>query len=337
MKNTNPLLDFSGFPQFENIQTTHVVPAIDFLLAQAKEQLETTASTPPENARWDTTILPLDWITEKLSRAWGIVSHLHSVADSEPLRAAYNACLPKITEFWTLLGQDERLYSIYKAIAQSSEAKAFTLARKKVIENTLRGFKLGGAELPAQLKPRYSEIQEKSASLTAKFSENVLDATTAFEWTVQDKEKLAGIPDYAIEAARELAESEGKSGYTFTLQFPSYFPVLQYAENRTLRETLYEAYAKRASEFGPSELDNTPLIIELLKLRREEAQMLGYRHFGDLSLIPKMAKDPEEVIAFLRELAVKARPFAEKDLAESTCQTRKTRLAASFANHCGNS
>lgn len=313
---SNPLLDFSGLPRFKDIQTQHVVPAIEHLLSIAASQLEQTASTPAEQATWDKTSLPLDLATEQLSRAWGVVNHLHSVADSEELRAAYNTCLPKVTEFWTNLGQDERLYSIYKAIGQSAESQTFTPARKRVIENSLRGFKLGGAELPAELKPRFSAIQERMAAITVKFSENVLDATNAFEHVVTDEAQLKGIPDYAKEAARELAKSEGKEGYKFTLQFPSYFPVLQYAEHRPLREALYEAYAKRASEFGPAELDNTALIKELLELRQEEAQMLGYRHFGDLSLVPKMAKSPEEVITFLRELASKAKPFGEKDLAE---------------------
>lgn len=314
--NNNPLLDFSTLPRFEDIKTEHVVPAIDHLLERARTQLELTAGTPPQQASWEATTEPLDLATEALSRAWGVVSHLHSVADSEALREAYNTCLPKITEFWSDLGQDTRLYDIYKAIANSKEASAFSDARKKVIENTLRGFKLGGAELPEDQKPRFSEIQEKQAAIASKFSENVLDATTAFEMLVTDESELAGIPAYAVDAARELAQSEGKAGFKFTLQFPSYFPVLQYAENPRLRETLYEAYAKRASEFGPAELDNTALIKELLALRQEEARMLGYRHFGDLSLVPKMAESPEEVIQFLRELAGKAKPFAEKDVNE---------------------
>jgi oligopeptidase A len=313
---SNPLLDFSGLPRFSDIKTEHVEPAIDTLLAAAKKQLETTASTAPEQATWEDTLLPLDVVCEQLSRAWGVVGHLHSVADTDELRAAYNACLPKTTEFWTMVGQDERLYAIYKAIEQSDAAKLFTPARLKVLANSIRGFKLGGAELPADQKPRYAEIQDRQAAITAKFSENVLDATNAFELIVTDKAELAGIPDYAVQAAEELAKSEGKEGYKFTLQFPSYFPVLQYADKRELRETLYEAYAKRASEFGPTELDNTALIRELLQLRLEEAQMLGYKNFGELSLVPKMANTPGEVVNFLRELALKAKPFALRDLEE---------------------
>lgn len=312
----NPLLDFSGLPRFEAIKTEHVEPAIDHLLSQAKQQLEKTASTPTEEISWARTTEPLDDITEKLSRAWGIVNHLHSVADNEALRDAYNACLPKITEFWTGLGQDERLYNVYKTIAASEEAKTFSPARLKVLDNAIRGFKLGGAELPTEQKPRFAAIQEKMAALSAKFSENVLDSTSAYEHIVEDESAVSGLPDYAKQAAKELAESEGKSGFKFTLQFPSYFPVLQYCDNRELRETLYEAYAKRASEFGPPELDNSSNMVELLKLRLEEAQLLGYKHFAELSLVPKMANSPEEVITFLQELAAKAKPFAEKDLAE---------------------
>ena len=312
----NPLLDFSGLPRFDAIQTTHVVPAIEHLLEVADAQLQTTAGTPPEQATWDGTLAPLDLACEHLSRAWGIVGHLHGVADTEELRAAYNACLPNITDFWTRLGQDDRLYGITKAIAQSPQAQGFSPARTKVLENALRGFKLGGAELPAELKPRFAEIQERQAAITAKFSENVLDATNAYKLLVTDEAQLDGLPDYALKGAQEAAAAEGKTGYKFTLQFPSYFPVLQYCHNRTLRETLYEAYAKRASEFGPAELDNTALITELLQLRQEEARMLGYRHFGDLSLVPKMADSPESVVKFLRDLAAKAKPFAQRDLQE---------------------
>ncbi len=318
MTNDNPLLDFSGLPRFSDILTEHVEPAIDQLLADAKKQLEITANTPADKATWEDTLHPLDVACEQLGRAWGVVGHLHSVADSEALRAAYNACLPKTTEFWTMLGQDERLYGLYKAIEQSDAAKNFTPARLKVLANSIRGFKLGGAELPAEQKPRYAAIQDRQAAITAKFSENVLDATNAFELLVTDKADLDGIPEYAIAAARELAQSEGKEGYKFTLQFPSYFPVLQYAKKRELRETLYEAYAKRASEFGPAELDNTALIRELLELREEESKMLGYANFGELSLVPKMANSPDEVISFLRELAGKAKPFAQRDLNELT-------------------
>lgn len=312
----NPLLDFSGLPRFDAIKTEHVEPAIEYLLRQAKTQLEQTATTPTEQVSWDSTTKPLDEVTEKLSRAWSIINHLHSVADNDALRDAYNNCLPKITEFWTALGQDERLYGVYKTIAQSEAVKSFGPARLKVLENAIRGFKLGGAELPRDKKPRFAEIQEMMAALSAKFSENVLDATSAFEHIVQDEAELKGLPDYARQAAKELAESEGKTGFKFTLQFPSYLPVLQYCENRKLRETMYEAFVKRASEFGPPELDNSDNIKKLLQLRLEEAQLLGYKHFAELSLVPKMAESTEEVIGFLRELATKAKPFAQKDLTE---------------------
>lgn len=314
---SNPLLNFDGLPHFHAFTPAHVEPAIDKLLVLSNDCLEKTVnSTNNSPTVWEETILPLDNMLEHLNRAWGIVSHLHAVSDSEPLRAAYNKCLPKITDFWSKISQDERLYSLYRTLSKSEEAKNYTKARQKVLENALRSFKLGGAELPAEQKQRFLEIQERKAAISSKFSQNVLDATNKYECIINDESELSGLPDYAKETAKELAEEDGKSGYKFTLQFPSYFPVLQYCENRKLRETLYEAYAKRASEYGPAEFDNSTLMTNLLKFRHEAATMLGYRHYADLSLVPKMAETPEDVITFLHELAEKARPFAEKDIEE---------------------
>ncbi len=313
----NPLLDFNGLPRFTDFKPEFVEPAIDYLLNQANQCLASILN--PENQKavnWENQIEPLNEVTEQLSRAWGVVSHLHSVMDSEPLRAAYNNCLPRVTDFWSKLGQDERLYALYKTLARSEEAKTYSKARLKVLENALRGFKLGGAELADKQKKQFLKIQEQTAAISSKFSQNVLDATNHYECLVSHENELVGLPGYAKEAAYEQAQSEGKTGYKLTLHFPSYFPVLQYCENRQLRQILYEAYAKRASEFGPAELDNSSLMLNLLKLRQEAATLLSYRHYADLSLVPKMATSPEEVIQFLRELAQKARPFAEKDMAE---------------------
>ncbi|MFN7834245.1 MAG: M3 family metallopeptidase [Burkholderiaceae bacterium] len=315
----NPLLDLTGFTAFRSVCPEHVEPALAHLLAQAERALaqSTADDTPPT---WAAVAEPLDCATEQLGRAWGVIGHLHAVADTPELRAAYNLCLPKITEFWTRLGQDEKLYAKYKDIAASAEAQRFSPARQKVLDNALRDFRLGGAELPAADKPRYAEIQEKQAALSAKFSENVLDATNDYAYWVTDPAELAGLPEDSVSAAQEAAERHDAATrhgpYKFTLQFPSYFPVQQYADDRAFRETLYGASARRASEFGPAALDNGPLIVELLKLRQEEAQMLGFRHFADLSLVPKMAESPEQVLEFMRDLARRARPFAEKDLAE---------------------
>ena len=266
-------------------------------------------------ATWDRFVRPLEDATERLSRAWGQVEHLHAVLDSPALREAYNACLPKITQFWTELGQNQHLFAKYRALKAAASFAQLAPARKKIVDNALRDFRLGGAELPAEQKPRYAAIQEELASLSAKFSENLLDATNAFSLFV-DENRISGIPADALAAAREAAAKDGEKGWKFNLQMPSYFPVMQYAEDRTLRETLYRASATRAAEFGKPEWDNTPLIARVLKLRKEDAQLLGYASFAEVSLVPKMAQTPKQVLDFLQDLADRARPFAERDLAE---------------------
>jgi oligopeptidase A len=288
---------------------------VDQLLAEARATVE-RISADGVPATWDAFVGPLEDSTERLSRAWGQVEHLHSVMDSPELRAAYNADLPKITQFWTELGQNQRLFDKYRALKDSAEFAALVPARKKLVDNALRDFRLGGAELPAELKPRYAAIQDELASLSAKFSENVLDATNAYSIVLEDEKRLAGIPADAIQTAREAAEKDGKPGWKFTLQMPSYLPVMQYADDRALREAFYRANATRASEFGKPEWDNTPLIEHILKLRKEDAALLGYANFAEVSLVPKMAQTPAQVLEFLHDLARRARPFAERDLAE---------------------
>ena len=311
----NPLLDFSGLPRFSELKPDHVAPAIEQLLGESRSVVQAVCAGDVP-ATWDGFVRRLEDSTERLSRAWGQVEHLHAVLDSPELRAAYNAGLPKITQFWTELGQSQPLFDKYRALKESAEFGSLSPARRRLIENSLRDFRLGGAELPAELKPRYAAIQDELASLSAKFSENVLDATNAYSLVVEDEERLAGLPADAIQAAREAAQKEGKAGWKFTLQMPSYFPVMQYAEDRGMRETLYRANATRASEFGKADWDNTPLISRILKLRKEDAALLGYANFAEVSLVPKMAKSPKEVLDFLRDLAHRARPFAERDLAE---------------------
>ncbi len=282
------------------------------LLAEARSAVHAAERA---RATWQDFVQPLEDATERLSRAWGQVEHLHGVLDSPALREAYNASLPHVTQFWTELGQNLRLFEKYRELQASPEAAGLAPARRKLLENALRDFRLGGAELPAELKPRYAAIQEELASLSAKFSENVLDATNAFSLVVGE-ERIAGLPEDVLAAAREAAEKDGKPGWKFNLQMPSYLPVMQYADDRALRETLYWESATRASEFGKPEWDNTPLIERILRLRKEDAQLLGYANFAQLSLVPKMAQTPEQVIDFLRDLAHRARPFAERDLAE---------------------
>ncbi|MEK6244964.1 MAG: M3 family metallopeptidase [Pseudomonadota bacterium] len=290
---------------------------MDQLLAEVRSAMRQAENAP---ATWEQFVQPLEDATERLSRAWGQVEHLHAVLDSPALRKAYNACLPKITQFWTELGQNQHLFAKYRALKAAASFAQLAPARKKLVDNALRDFRLGGAELPADLKPRYAAIQDELASLSAKFSENVLDATNAFSLFV-DKERISGIPKDVLAAAREAATkdealTDGKPRWKFTLQMPSYFPVMQYAKDRALRETLYRASATRAAEFGKPEWDNTPLIARILKLRKEDAQLLGYASFAEVSLVPKMAQSSKQVLDFLQDLADRARPFAERDLAE---------------------
>ena len=309
----NPLLDFSGLPRFAELRPEHVAPAMDQLLAEGRAVIAAVAHAGPG---WDDFVAPLEDANERIGRAWGQVAHLHAVLDSPALREAYNASLPKLTQYWTELGQNETLFSKYKALRASNEFDSLTKPRQRIIENALRDFRLSGAELAAQPKKCFAEIQEELSKLSAKFSENVLDATNAFSITIQDEKRTTGIPGDVLTAAREAAQKDGKEGWKFTLHMPSYLPVMQYAEDRALRETLYRESVTRASEFGKKEWDNTPLIARIVELRREMAGLLGFANFAELSLEPKMAESPRQVLAFLEDLARRARPFGEKDAAE---------------------
>ena len=316
----NPLLDFSGLPRFDTIQPEHVTPAIAQLIAEASAVVDTLVA-PSVDVTWENFVIPLEQATERLGRAWGVINHLNNVADTPELRAAYNENQPRVTEFWTSLSQNEALFAKYQAIAASAAYAGLSDARKKIIGNALRDFRLGGAELPADKKERFAAIQEQHAAVSTRFSENVLDATNDYKLIVEDEAKLDGVPDDVKQAARAAAEKDGKSGFQFTLHFPSYYPILQFAHNRQLRETIYRASSTKASEMGTvfSQLenwDNTANISTLLQLRNEEARLLDYRNFAEVSLVPKMAQSPEHVIEFLEDLARRARPFAEQDLAE---------------------
>jgi oligopeptidase A len=317
---SNPLLDFSGLPRFDLIRPEHVTPAIDQLIADASAVVA-ELEAPFEQVSWDNFVIPLEDATERLGRAWGVVNHLNNVVDTPELRAAYNENQPKVTEFWTALSQNEALFAKYKAIKASPGYVNLSPARKRIVENALRDFRLGGAELPADKKERFAAIQEQHAAVSTRFSENVLDATNDYKLVIEDEADLAGLPEDVRQAARAAAEQDGKTGFQFTLHFPSYFPILQFADQRSLRETVYRASATKASELGTvfSELkkwDNTDNIATLLKLRDEEARLLDYRNFAEVSLVPKMAQSPEHVIEFLEDLARRARPYAENDLAE---------------------
>ncbi|WP_287740891.1 M3 family metallopeptidase [Diaphorobacter sp.] len=320
---SNPLLDFSGHIPFDRITPADVAPAVDVLLQRADTALE-TVTQPDFPARWDAIAQVLDVATEELGRAWGAVSHLNSVADTPELRAAYNEALPKVTEFWTRLGADERLYAKYKAI----DPATLNPEQRQAHSNAIRNFVLSGAELQGAAKERFAAIQERQAELQQKFSENALDATDAYAYYAT-AEELDGVPADVQNAARAAAQAEGKDGYKLTLKMPCYLPVMQFATSSALREKLYHAYVTRASDQASGDaarFDNTAVMGEILALRKEEAQLLGYGNFGQVSLVPKMAQSPEQVIHFLRDLAHRARPFAEKDVAD---------LRAFAAEHLG--
>lgn len=320
---SNPLLDFSGHIPFDRITPADVAPAVDALLQRADAALE-TVTQPDFPARWDAIAGVLDIATEELGRAWGAVSHLNSVADTPELRAAYNEALPKVTEFWTRLGADERLYAKYKAI----DPATLNPEQRQAHSNAIRNFVLSGAELQGAAKERFAAIQERQAELSQKFSENALDATDAYAYYATADE-LDGLPADVRQAARAAAQADGKEGYKLTLKMPCYLPVMQFATSSALREKLYRAYVTRASEQAQGDaarFDNTAVMAEILALRKEEAHLLGYGNFGQVSLVPKMAQSPDQVIHFLRDLARRARPFAEKDVAD---------LRAFAAEHLG--
>jgi oligopeptidase A len=319
----NPLLSLTstGLPLFDAIRPEHIAPAVDHLLSACEAALETTTAAGFA-ADWTSVSAVLDVANERLGTAWGSVSHLNSVADSPELRAAYNLALPKVTEFFTRSGSDERLYAKYKSMAPGSLNAEQLQARK----NALRGFVLGGAELQGAAKERFAAIQERLAELSQKFSENTLDATDSWSAYVTADE-LAGVPDDVVQAARAAAEAEGKAGYKLTLKMPCYLPVMQFGDHRPLRERMYRAYVTRASdqaEEGLRQFDNAAVLREILTLRQEEARLLGFANYAQASLVPKMADSPEQVVAFLRDLAGKAHPYAQKDLAEVAAYAANT-------------
>jgi oligopeptidase A len=315
MNPTNPLLDFSGLPRFDAVAPHHVAPAIHQLLAENRALIDQLVD-PATSATWDAFVQPMIDAGERLGRAWGMVGHLHSVNDIPPWRDAYNEMLPEVSGFYAELGQNLALFAHYKALAASADFARLSPARQRIVANEVRDFRLSGAELPEDQKPRFKAIQEELSALAAKFSENLLDATNAHAEWVGDAADLAGLPDDVKVAACAAAEKDGKPGWKLTLQAPSYQPVLQYAENRDLRARMYRAFVTRASEFGNPDWNNSPLIDTILSLRAEESTMLGYANYAEVSLAPKMADSPAQVIAFLRDMAAKARPFAERDLVE---------------------
>lgn len=319
---SNPLLYVAGLPKFNEVKPEHISPAVDSLIAEGRalvEQLATSKETPT----WENFALKLEDHSEKLGRAWSQVGHMNAVVNSPELREAYNENLAKLTDYGSDIAQDERLYAKFKAIQASDVFAKLSPTQQTIINHEVRDFKLGGAELPANEKARFKTVSEELSKLGAKFEENILDNTNDFKYVVEDVANLAGLPADAIEAAAEAAKADGKKGYQFTLHFPSYMPVLQYADNRALRETLYRAYATRASELSKPEWDNTSLIKDILKLKQEEARMLGFKNYAELSLATKMADTPKQVTEFLDTLAQRAKPYAEKDKQELLAYAKK--------------
>jgi oligopeptidase A len=319
---SNPLLHYAGLPKFNEITPEHVGPAIDSLLAEGRSLVDQLANNT-ETPTWDNFALKLEDHSEKLGRTWSQVGHMNAVVNSPELREAYNDNLAKLTDFYSDLSQDERLYKKFKTIQSSANFTSLSATQQKIINNEVRDFKLGGAELPTAEKARFKAISEELSKLGSKFEENIMDNTNDFAHYVDNVDDLAGLPKDAIEAAATAAKEADKTGYKFSLHFPSYMPVLQYADNRALRETLYRAYATRASEFSKPEWDNTTLISDILKLKQEEAHMLGFKNYAELSLATKMADTPAQVTEFLNTLAKRAKPYAERDIQELTDYAKK--------------
>jgi len=327
----NPLLTFGhGIAAYSEVKPEHITPAIQFLLKHAQVAVD-TATDPKTPSSWNALTEPLEDATEALGRSWGVISHLNSVADSPELRVAYGEMLPEVTAFFSSLGQNLALYKKFKEIKGSSDFANLNRAQKKVIENSLRDFRLGGAELSDADKPRFSAIQDEQAVLGKAFSDHVLDATDGFVHLVTNKLDLAGLPEDAIPAAADTAQQKSLEGWAFTLHFPSYYPVMQYSENRELRRLMYQAYVTRSSELAPQytngkiDWDNTQNMLEQLRLRDEEARMLGFANYAALSLAPKMANTVDEVDLFLTNFAIKSKPFAQKDW-EELCEFAKAEL-----------
>ena len=312
----NPLLDFSDLPRFGEIRAEHIMPAIETLLADARAVVERIADDISP-ASWDNVVAPAEAAFDHLDRAWGAVRHLNAVVNTPAIRDAYNAALPAVTAFHADMAQDPRTYARFRPLAEAPSFAELDVAPRKVVDNALRDFRLGGADLDDADKARFKAVQEELASLSARFDDNVLDSENAWTHYVEDVASLSGVPDDVVATARAAAQAAGRDGYQLTLRYPCYMPVMQYADDRQLRAIMHRAAATLASDLGASaEWDNTPVIVRILALRREEAKLLDYPNYAELSLVPKMAQKPDDVLAFLRDLSRRTRPFAQRDYAE---------------------
>nr|WP_286945880.1 oligopeptidase A [Pseudomonas sp. UBA6718] len=318
MTAANPLLQDFDLPPYSQIKPEHVEPAIDSILADSRVAIAELLKTQQVNPSWDGLVLALDELNARLGRAWGPVSHLNAVCNNAELRAAYEACLPKLSEYWTEMGQNKPLFEAYDALAKSPAAAGFDVAQKTILDHALRDFRLSGIDLPAEQQKRYGEIQMKLSELASRFSNQLLDATQAWTKHITDETALAGLTDSAKAQMAQAAQAKELDGWLITLEFPSYYAVMTYADDRALREEVYTAYCTRASDQGPNagQHDNGPVMAEILDLRQELARLLGFAHYSELSLASKMAESTEQVLHFLRDLTVRSKPFAEQDLAE---------------------
>ena len=314
---SNPLLELDGLPPFSHIKPEHVKPAVDQLLAESRRLVEQLLE---QNScySWDNLVEPLETMDDRINRAWSPVGHMNAVVNSDALRETYNECLPVLSEYGTEMGQHEGLYKAFRQIADGDEYARLDTAQKKVIDNALRDFRLSGIELGQDARNRYKEILQKLSQLSSQYSDNVLDATNAWHKQISDTTLLAGLPESARSLARQTAEQRGLEGWVFTLEFPSYYPVMTYADNRDLREEMYSAYVTRASEQGPhaGQWDNTAIMEEILALRHEAAQLLGFNNYAERSLATKMADSVEQVMSFLNDLAERSKPSAIQELDE---------------------
>ena len=317
MNSNNPMMDFSGFPRFEEIQIDQIEPTLDELLVENKQSIDNLVASTPQPS-WNNFMKPLEQLDDCLERAWAPVSHLNGVKDSDELREAYQSCLPKLSDYASEVGQNRALFEKIKAIADSHDFDDLSAAQKKVIENDLRSFRLSGVELDEHKQTRYREISSQLSQLTNQYSQNVLDATDSWSLLITDEADLTGLPEGVIAVAKDTAEQAKQEGWQFSLQAPSFVPFMTYADNRDLRHQMYEAYVTRASDVGPNagKWDNQSLMDDILRLRQEKAQLLGFENYAALSLETKMAENVSQVEEFLIDLATKSREMAENDLKE---------------------
>ena len=313
----NPLLESSELPPFSRIIPEHIEPAIKSIIKENERAVEALLSAD-NSLNWESLQEPLDKLDDKLSQAWSPIGHMNAVVNNKKLREAYNNCLPLLSEYSTRLGQNRQLYDAYQNLANSEEFKNFNNTQKKVIRNNLRDFRLAGVALEDDKKIRFGDIKKQLSELTSKFSDNVLDATMIWSKLITDKSLLAGLPDSALAGAKQLAESKEQDGWLLNLDYPSFFPVITYCDNRELRQEVYTAFSTRASDQGPNagKFDNTDNIQHILKLRHEMANLLGFENYADYSLATKMAESSDKVMEFLKDLAEKSKPQAERELTE---------------------